>query len=278
MPSQALECEYNPVYDSHRFPPPGTAASFASERALVERCLTPRRSAPLPRPTLFLIGDSHAGSLNAGISLAVRGRYQVRWISLWGFGVLPQLAVLRDGRYLTANLSPGGVRQMLTSYRQIVDVLSAQMRRGDVLAIMQSQEKWLSGPAAPWTFEGREWRDLSPLQLLERDLIPLAGERHVALLVFGDFPQRDSSLRDVTSIENSRTAVEGVLRRHSNVVNAHFVPLKQLLCDAGEGGTCLNTVPGTDLNAYHDNFHLNTGGSIYLWPHLCDAMESIGLM
>ena len=54
--------------------------------------------------------------------------------------------------------------------------------------------------------------------------------------------------------------------------------LKQLLCDAGEGGTCLNTVPGTDLNAYHDNFHLNTGGSIYLWPHLCDAMESIGLM
>ena len=69
-----------------------------------------------------------------------------------------------------------------------------------------------------------------------------------------------------------------ILRRHSNVVNAHFVPLKQLLCDAGEGGTCLGTVPGTELNAFRDHGHINTVGSIYMWPHICDAMESIGLM
>ena len=114
--------------------------------------------------------------------------------------------------------------------------------------------------------------------MLERDLIPLAGERHVALLVFGDFPARDFSPSDPASIERSRTAVEGVLRRHSQVVNAHYVPLKQFLCEEGEGAVCLNTVPGTDLFAYRDYGHLNTVGSIYLWPHLCDAMESIGLM
>ena len=41
---------------------------------------------------------------------------------------------------------------------------------------------------------------------------------------------------------------------------------------------CLNTLPGTEVNAFRDNDHVNTAGSIYLWPHMCDAMEAVGLM
>ena len=37
-------------------------------------------------------------------------------------------------------------------------------------------------------------------------------------------------------------------------------------------------VPGTELSAFRDHGHINTVGSIYMWPHICDAMESIGLM
>jgi hypothetical protein len=75
--------------------------------------------------------------------------------------------------------------------------------------------------------------------------------------------------------------------------HAHFISLFDYFCDtplptlnytSGEDGvagsnlTCTGSVPGTDIHAYpEDDPHLNTAGSIYLWPHLCDAMEAAGL-
>ena len=97
-------------------------------------------------------------------------------------------------------------------------------------------------------------------------------------VVFRVYPYRYVVSLCIPILDCAASSSRSRCHDHVEATTRRQCVLKQLLCDAGEGGTCLNTVPGTDLNAYLDNFHLNTGGSIYLWPHLCDAMESIGLM
>lgn len=52
-------------------------------------------------------------------------------------------------------------------------------------------------------------------------------------------------------------------------------PQIDLWLDADGKGN--NRVPGTSLNAYNDNNHLSVGGSKYLSPYLCAALEDWGL-
>jgi hypothetical protein len=38
-------------------------------------------------------------------------------------------------------------------------------------------------------------------------------------------------------------------------------------------GACDGKIPGTNLQAYANDNHLNTMGSIYLWPYICDMFH-----
>jgi len=41
---------------------------------------------------------------------------------------------------------------------------------------------------------------------------------------------------------------------------------------------CDATVPGTQTLAFHDKEHMSMGGSLYLWPFICDFFTSNGLL
>jgi hypothetical protein len=40
---------------------------------------------------------------------------------------------------------------------------------------------------------------------------------------------------------------------------------------------CSTYIPGTDIVGYRDENHFNVNGVIYMWPHLCSKLESMGL-
>jgi hypothetical protein len=75
-----------------------TKADIDGFKAQMDACFTPDRdSADHPSRTLWLIGDSLAGSVKPGLSLAVKGAYQVRsfGIAFLGLIITPELLKTR---------------------------------------------------------------------------------------------------------------------------------------------------------------------------------------
>ena len=174
-------------------------------------------------------------------------------------------------------------------YEVLLATLEKQMRSGDVLAVIREYfySPWTEKPGPPITIDGHTWHDLTPLKLLERDLLlRVVAPRNATLIVLSDWAHREAS--DLATIESNIASVRDVMQRHSRAARAHVMPLHPCLCNLGTTPSdetllagpslCPRTVPGTEIDAFVDDHHLTTAGSIYLWPHLCDAMEGIGLL
>ena len=282
----------------------GDVEAFANATAeLAAACLLPNRTSPhLPTATMFLLGDSHAAKINAGMALAVRGQFQLRYFVTLGVGMLsrPQPRPLEEyvegdyNRGARAVDFPGIIHTAhRLIYQRILAFLASEMRSGDVLVLMHLNERW----------------DQVMVDAVEADLMQgVVAQTGAQLIVFGDWPtfrelapsvtQKQSELLpfDYNILHFERfnasfrfaMAVDRLLppmiKRWSQ--QAHYVPLFRFFCDAGlptddhgSAPRCAPNIPGTELRGYStDCIHISNAGSVYLWPFLCDAMEEMGIL
>jgi hypothetical protein len=271
----------------------------------VDQCLTPDRSSrDHPTKTMFVIGDGHVGVLMPSLVLAVRGRFQVRHVRSDSLGVFPHrhVSMTNGARFIDL------YKHLLTTLRKqmtIGDVLVVSMYAGnwasDVGAI------GLIGGSGGNTSGSVEDIDSTAVQMLEHDLLQGVVEpSHGKLFIFGEWPYYGASQGQATSLLGKVSSLLGFSPGTALISDAdvthqaelqrllepllahhpalHYVPLLPLFCDLGTEldnnwttapkGSCRQTIPGTSIQAYSDDSHVNTVGSIYMWPHVCDAMEA----
>ena len=128
----------------------------------------------------------------------------------------------------------------------------------------------------------------------EHLVVDLAGARNASFVIFTDWPTFNSSntvvateLGVATEFSPPGSADSWLMRRAGDqltpddrsVVNAameamankhafsHHVPLYAHFCGGGDGvpQRCSRELPGTNVNSYYDEDHINYAGSIYLW-------------
>lgn len=284
---------------------PKSLETFANATAeLAAACLLPNlTSAYLPAATMFLLGDSHAGRLKAGMALAVRGRFQLRHFVMLGLGLLSRpeplpLSQRIEGDEFRVNRAvdfPGTTHTThRLIYQRTLAFLAKEMRSGDVLALMHVNERW----------------DQVMVDAMETDFVRgVVAPTGAQLIVFGDWPT--FAELDPKRVAAAKSASPSALSNefhfeHFNASfpfamavdrllppmikrwpkQAHYVPLFRFFCDSGlptdEHGTaprCAPNIPGTELRGYEtDMVHISLAGSFYLWLFLCDAMQDMGIM
>jgi hypothetical protein len=268
----------------------GEGALTGQEENLITECLTPNRKSPdHPTRTMFVLGDSHASVMMPALVHAARGVFQVRLLYSDGVGLFPHRAagVSNLGRFADV-------------YSTILKTLNAQMTHGDAVVIAMYSANWVSETDA--ISRGSNGavgnRSSSPLHSLETDLMRgIIEPAKSQLIVFGDWPyyghtkfgqppfgKPTKEQGNVLAQSRLHKMIQPLLARHSAL---RYMPLTPLFCDEDielesnatklglvshtPRGACSWNIPGTTVPAYSDGENLNTVGSIYMWPYICDA-------
>jgi len=234
---------------------------------MIKSCLKPdRTSKNLPKATIFLVGDSHARTFTGALSLATRGLFQVRTLSMNGVGIM------KYGH------TPLGARLM----SEVNKALGDYMREGDLVVLRQESNDFVHAPGADKRLE----------DFLLKGIKPNGGH----LVIFTDWPV------NLAPLGEDRSVVDKLAKRQPSLV--HVAHLSEHFCsksaisgisNAVAGKTdstmgtdvagCETNVPGTaGLDAYMKETnadgsrkygHLSSAGEVYLWPYVCDEMEAI---
>jgi hypothetical protein len=263
-----------------------------SEMDHVGECLTPDRASPnLPQKTMFVLGDAHVGVLMPGLVLAVRGLFQVRHVRSDGLGLFPHrhVTMTNGGRYVDI-------------YQYILQTLSDQMQEGDALVIAMHASNWDpqlgSIQRGADGADGMEDSNTTIMEMMETDLLDnIVKPANGKLFVFGEWPYFHEVMGSDVEVD---VADQAVLQKslkpllESHAANLEYVSLLPLFCTEGTelaldevgnstevpSGACMDKIPGTNVQAYatedyhvEDHAILNTIGSIYMWPYICDAIE-----
>jgi hypothetical protein len=276
--------------------------------ARFDHCFEPvRNSSDLPTRTLWLIGDSTSGSVRAGLTLAVRGSYQVRYFGVSFYGLL-----MSDKRLHSVETSRNRavMLAMRALYVRFKQLLTQYMQEGDLLVIMEEDMQFL-------VLDG----DAAIAQVIEHDLLDgIIKRANASLVVLGGWPRGDINATsalpgDVFARAHVAKLLQTAFDKHDTCGDAtpcppgtrpgYFISLFESYCDGElpnydkllaariedrerlqslpDNQTlvplCWTKLPGTsNVTAYADAPHLNTVGAIYLWPQICDAMEAVGLL
>jgi hypothetical protein len=201
----------------------------------------------------------------------------------------------------------GGIRinekRYVDTYQHVLKTLKHQMTHGDVLVISMYAGNWHDDNGGIKYAHGNSGRivdlETTPVGMMERDLLesivePVGGK----LYVFGEWPYfnapgngfrkepneangRQRAEGEVNFQADLQTALEPVIKRHTAL---HYVPLIHLFCKPGtvldknwtvvpHSAGCSDIIPGTGLVGYSNDNHVNTVGSMYMWPYICEAMQ-----
>ena len=216
---------------------------------LIATCLAPLRSGEggLPRATMFIFGDSHAGVAVTSLKFAVRGAYQVRHV------YFPSVSYVRLAE--------------TALYQTILAQLSMQMRQGDALVVVYDRSHMPIGKTKP----GESKVVLGALEQLTH----YAVSADAPLILLGNWPMQGEGAVSlgVQTDDEYYAFLEPLLTQYPSTI--HYVSTYEPLC---ADGSCYKWLPGTSISLYFDDNHLNTVGSIYLWPYLCDALVAEGLL
>lgn len=239
-------------------------------------CLTPAGDG---RPTVFIIGDSHARRLVGAIELATRGKFDWRY-----FGASQFLERLYDPHVKHPWVAPGPEWHI-----KLKEAVMGYLRPGDVLAIAMMSDR--DGESYITTYSSflLEWKAAAEA---EGASFVVFGDNHAFIRyrngkrVFSPsahvpancgsallseevhnvcFPSRDT-------VVNAPIAV--ALRELRQRWNMLVFEVAHLFCDAT---SCSPFIPGTDVMAYHDTNHLNKYGETYLAPFVCSFFQAHGL-
>lgn len=232
-------------------------------------------------------GDSYAGAVAPALAYAARGRYQVRTSYIVAHGVLASTGSALDA-YTRQTASEGGADLadlVVELGTHVKDTLAAQMQAGDLVVVAELTTNWLEyrspGPDA----------SLAAYTVLENSLIPAAETASANMLLLA--PYNSSAGSPVNMQAQAWEAMNTVAGRHTTVSTHNLfpyfcdadLPASTVFTDVSDETTnttalpsCSNLVPGTSIPAFRDNYHLNAAGDIYLWPYLCSALTTAGLM
>jgi hypothetical protein len=276
----------------------GAAKAFDVEAVdLITQCLTPDRTSPdLPSSTIFVLGDGHAAAILPALVLAVRGAFQVRHLYTETVGLFPH----RVAQTTKRGAAQTNFFRYIDVYEHILDTLRARMQRGDVVVLSMHSGNWNPANGAI----GKSHKDGSvvdlnstAVDLMDHDLLHGVVEPAKAkLFVLGDWPYFKTFGLGSQPPRGNPAAIEPDLSLHAQLQAQllpllksnkalHYASLAPLFCQQGTTlehnsttapkGACSWNIPGTSIQAYSDDNHLNTVGSIYMWPHLCDMIEDL---
>lgn len=253
---------------------------FNQDPIIIASCLTPGDIAPArggtnPSRMLFLLGDSHAAAVVAGLSAALKGLMNVAWsATLFGGGFnapWPNTACYHCNWVREAYTTSDTATYVSTAW----EALQAHLRAGDVLAVVTSE---LRMPHADFISTQIEFL---------RAVNELVAARSAQLLLLADvpkLPQEGRLCRTPTTADDCVTPIQTAtfyhleLHQATDAAYAAFAREKSdsvvyldaawmyaRLCDISIG-QCGPHVPGTATVAYYDAHHLSTAGSLYLAP------------
>lgn len=209
------------------------------------------------RPVLFLLGDSHSKMLFRGLSLALRGKFDIH---AW--------AAVRGKNMIKPGSKFAGVRSELQR------VVAANLRPGDVVAFcfhINSEHDRANQKTIDMYFSFlEEWS-------------AIVNSTGAALIAFGDnhpFPSHTHRCRAVIQPSFCFPSRSEVMR--SPVLEAMrgakrgwlYFEVEGLFCDRE---LCSPFIPETNCLAYGDLHHLGQVGSAYLAPFICSFFREHGL-
>jgi hypothetical protein len=272
---------------------------------LITRCLTPDRTSPdHPTQTLFLLGDCHSAVILPALSLAVRGVYQIRHVYSDSVGLFPHRVNLNEAgsAHTTGGLHGGAstdLGRFIDVYEHILLTLKTNMKPGDAVMVSMFGGNWKTDNRAIARARGVGAvivdLDLTPVDVLERDLLEgIVNPIHGNLFVMGDWPYFSTNSGDgTTPPQGSPTLTEADVEKQADLqtelgplilrhTRIRYLSAFPLFCQEGmlldnnwttaPRGACSWYIPGTPIQAYSNDNHLSTVGSIYMWPYLCDEL------
>jgi len=280
---------------------PFVAGDTLAGRTQATSCLTPRRQ-PASQRAFFLLGDSHAAALSAGVERTLRGKMAFAWTARAGCAFGPTCQVDIHQTFATS-------------------MLRQQLRRGDVVALTADGDNHLSVATLQWyqSFLLPLLHSKGALLLLLRDVLAMNnvgidGLGLADVVISGwnactDSPQRCTLPRNASynSVFPPMTDRELIAERapgawsgrwgfsdqrfwagialanvsstrNSSRPPVYFLSFRELWCSTSDSATasCGPNIPGTNAVGYADGSHLNRAGAVYLWPYLCSAFSRFG--
>jgi len=231
---------------------------------MMSPCLEPSAD-PHRKPILFLLGDSHSKRLFPGLSLALRGEFDIRsWASKGARNMIET----------NSEENPwSGVR---TELQQIV---ARTLRSGDVVAMSFFIEQ------AKRRHASKEW--ISKYLSFLEEWTAVVKSKGAALVVFGDQysflrTEDPSRCRVMPMIQppwcfpaRSEVMRSPVLVAVSARNDWLYFGVEGLFCSRE---FCSPFIPDTDYLAYSDYHHLSEAASAYLAPFICSFFREHGLI
>jgi len=260
-------------------------SNIDESKAAITRCLEPDRSSKdLPRRTMFFIGDSLGSSMYAGLAYAVRGRYQLRT-----FRIHEPVGVLS----FTTGIGMDHLHDravMLDVVHYMYDQVKAFMQPDDVLVILQKASSF--SEMVRHESSGRFVEPERPMmhRFFAEVFEDIVRPANASLIVFDHWPTIERTGLDwwpntegtgMFNISDQLALQRNIEPYVAEAAGAHFISVLPHFCNGElhENAlvNCSRHVPGTQVMAYVDEWHLNTAGSISLWPFLCNAISNAGL-
>jgi hypothetical protein len=117
--------------------------------------------------------------------------------------------------------------------------------------------------------------------------VALCAEKHAQMVIMGDTPALHTPAplcrlpgKNCSSTEASvlskqkakRDILASVQQSSPSIKWFDYLPF---LCS---NGVCDQFIPGTNIEAFHDDDHLNKKGAQYLWPFMCEWLDSQKLL
>lgn len=181
----------------------------------------------------------------------------------------------------------------------MLKALNAHMQAGDLLVYAQHHEAYFREPP-----DFKDFAKDTPFYRLQTEILQgVLKPRGASLLMLGNYESlwakqiTDETKREKTLRKKATTvdAMKQIASRGDD--HAYFMDLYPLFCDQKEPPqltdptdqksssfapnagvpTCTDKIPGTHVKARADAGHVSVVGSIYMWPHMCSAMEDMGL-
>lgn len=206
---------------------------------------------------MFLIGDSHAGSIKAGLERSVQNDMIVSWVGLTG----NTCGYIQDA---TSGVC-GEARDIM------LERLQANVRADDVVVFSHAGYKFYHTDA-----------QANQRTLLESLYTSVLQPRGAHLVIMGDPPKLSN--RAYYCLMNTANCYVGKFNNDQNkqvgqlandYSGVHYFEIFDLFCD---NKWCMPNVPGTNTFAYFDDSHLTTAGSLYLWPYFCAFFMQAGIL
>ncbi|CAK0896961.1 unnamed protein product [Prorocentrum cordatum] len=234
------------------------------------QCLSPATGSQR-KPTLFLLGDSHALFFKHALTQAVGGRFDVRsWASVHFI----------DG-FWESKLDPVRGYPSKRYHSELRELIADHLVPGDIVAI----GLYIDGPLG---------LHVDIVTSFLNDWVTIADNKSARVLMLGDHHSYRKYWPDVPT-KCGNNGLPADLRSHcfpnrQDVMNSTITlrlrelqrtsslllfEYRDLFC---HGDICMPFIPGSNVMAYEDASHLTPAGSRYVAPFLCEFLKKHGLL